>query len=108
MQRCAFIPIRLDQAVGESSTSLPPSPSCLKHCTEDGWRAKDLCLWLSGQKDLLPFCLQGREGKEKDQPASKEEAKLLDLLQGLGEEADISLDGKGVSHKQCQYAGLAV
>lgn len=66
-----------------------------------------------GRKAALPLCLQGEwaalgEGKEKDQPASKEEAKLFALLKGLSEEANSQLDGKEVSHKQCQYAILAV
>lgn len=65
------------------------------------------------RKATLPLCLQGEwaalgEGKEKDQPASKEEAKLFAFLKRLGEEADSQLDGKEVSHKQCQYAVLAV
>jgi len=91
----------------------PLSPSRLKHCTEDGWGAEDFCLWLAARKAPLSLCLQEKwaalgEGKEKDQPASKEEAKLLALLKGLAEEADSQLDGKEVSHKQRQYAVLAV
>lgn len=66
-----------------------------------------------GRKAALLLCLQGdcaplAVGKDKDQPASKVEAKFFfTLLKGLVKEADSQLDGK-VSNKQCRYAILAV
>lgn len=59
-----------------------------------------------GRKAPLLLCLQGdyvalAEGKEKDQPASRVEAKLFALLKGLVKEADSQLDRKEVSNKQC-------
>lgn len=74
-----------------------------------GWGAEaSACDSVGREGRLLPLllCLQGdcialAEGKEKDQPASKMEAKLFALLKGLVKEADSQLGRKEVSNKQC-------
>lgn len=91
--------------MGNSSNPHPLSPSCLKHCRGDGWEQHTSACG-SGEEGFPALLPSGRmaapgEGKEKDQPASKEEARLFVLLKRLGEKADSQLDWK-VSHKQCQ------
>lgn len=82
-----------------------PSLSCLKHCRKDGWGAEASACDSVGREGRL-LCLQGdcvalAEGKEKDQPASKVEAKLFALHKGLVKGADSQLDREVVSNKQC-------
>lgn len=108
---CAFTPICLNQAKGGSQISHShsfPAPSTPGSGGEHSrMQSRGFCLWLSGKgrKAPLLLCLLGdcialAEEKEKDQPASKVEAKLFALLKGLVKEADSQLDRK-VSNKQC-------
>lgn len=114
MQRCAFSAPSVWTRQWGTAALPTPCPLLASSTTRrmDGDQRTSAC-GSGGRKALVSLCLQGEwaalgEGKEKGQPASKEEAKFFAFLKGSGEEADSQLDGKEVSHKQCQYASLAV